>query len=174
MKSIVERRGSKVIPIKSTGHEKQRITVCLAVKADGWKKKPFQQFQWVVDAWKKINKESMKKSFETCEMATSNQDKVHCLGEGQPTEEAMVLLGKSNSSIEYVQWPTSDDNMQEETNIYNVQNVEDLTGKILEEGEVEIIMILGKKYAASFRGRLLFEECLYSRKYGILYAASVA
>ena len=43
--------------MKLTGHEKQRITVRLAVKADGWKMKPFQQFQWVVEAWKQINQE---------------------------------------------------------------------------------------------------------------------
>ncbi|PFX13576.1 Pogo transposable element with KRAB domain [Stylophora pistillata] len=39
--TTVEQRGSKTIPIKSTGHEKQRITVCLAVKVDGSKLKPF-------------------------------------------------------------------------------------------------------------------------------------
>ena len=33
--TTVEQRGSKTIPIKSTGHKKQRITVCLAVKTDG-------------------------------------------------------------------------------------------------------------------------------------------
>ena len=31
----------KTVPIKSTGHEKQRITVCLEVKADGYKMKAF-------------------------------------------------------------------------------------------------------------------------------------
>ena len=39
--TTVEIQGLKIVPIKSTGHEKQRITVCLAVKADGSKMKPF-------------------------------------------------------------------------------------------------------------------------------------
>ena len=34
-KATVTKQGAKIVPIKTTGHEKQRITVCLAVKADG-------------------------------------------------------------------------------------------------------------------------------------------
>ena len=37
----VDQCGLKTVPIKSTGHENQRIIVCLAVKADGSKVKPF-------------------------------------------------------------------------------------------------------------------------------------
>ena len=39
--TTVAKQGAKIVPIKTTGHEKQRITVCLAVKADGMKIKPF-------------------------------------------------------------------------------------------------------------------------------------
>ena len=39
--TTVDMKGSKVVPIKTTGHEKQSITACLAVKADGTKIKPF-------------------------------------------------------------------------------------------------------------------------------------
>ena len=39
--TTVDMTGSKVVPIKTTGHEKQRITVCLAVEANGTKIKPF-------------------------------------------------------------------------------------------------------------------------------------
>ena len=39
--TTVEIQGSKIVPIKSTGHEKQPITVCLAVKAHGSKMKLF-------------------------------------------------------------------------------------------------------------------------------------
>ena len=99
------------------------------------------QVQWVVEAWKYIDKEIVKQSFDTCGIATSNRDKAQCLGEGQPTVEARLLLGESNSSIEFVSRPTLDCNMQEETDIYNVQSVEDSTDRILEDDEVEIIMI---------------------------------
>ena len=39
--ATVDQRGLKTVPIKSTGHEKQRITVCVAIKAAGSKMKPF-------------------------------------------------------------------------------------------------------------------------------------
>ena len=40
-KTTVDQRGLETVPIKSTRHEKQRMTVCLAIKADGSKMKPF-------------------------------------------------------------------------------------------------------------------------------------
>ena len=39
--STIAVRGSKSVPILTTGHEKQRITVCLAAMADGTKLPPF-------------------------------------------------------------------------------------------------------------------------------------
>ena len=66
MESLVERQGSKVVQVTSTGHEKQRMTACLAVRADGSKMKPFKQVQWVVEAWKQIKKQIVKKSFDMC------------------------------------------------------------------------------------------------------------
>ena len=39
--TTVDSRGVHTVPIKTTGHEKNRLTVCLAVKADGTKMKPF-------------------------------------------------------------------------------------------------------------------------------------
>ena len=44
-------------------------------------------------------------------------------------------------SIEFVPRLTLLDNFQEETNIYDIHNLEDLTDKILEQSEVEIVMI---------------------------------
>ena len=40
-KTTVDQRGLKTVPIKSTGHEKQRMIVCLDIKADGSKMKSF-------------------------------------------------------------------------------------------------------------------------------------
>ena len=48
----VDRTGIKNVPIQSAGHEKQQITVCLAVRADGSKMKPF-----VVIPGKKVKSE---------------------------------------------------------------------------------------------------------------------
>ena len=35
--ATVTKQGAKIVSIKTTGHEKQHITVCLAVKGDGTK-----------------------------------------------------------------------------------------------------------------------------------------
>ena len=51
-KTTVDQRGLKTVPIKSAGHEKQRMTVCLAIKADGSKMKPI-----VVIPGKKVKSE---------------------------------------------------------------------------------------------------------------------
>ena len=40
----VDKRGAKDIPLKTTGHEKVRVSVCLAAKADGTKLKPLIVF----------------------------------------------------------------------------------------------------------------------------------
>lgn len=39
--TTVDKVGSKTVSIKTTGHEKEKVTVCLAEKADGTKLKPF-------------------------------------------------------------------------------------------------------------------------------------
>ena len=39
--TTVESVGKKDIPIKTAGHKKIRVSVCLAVKGDGTKMKPF-------------------------------------------------------------------------------------------------------------------------------------
>ena len=89
------------------------------------------QVQWVVEAWKQIDKEIIKKSFDTCGITTSDPDKIHCLGKGQPTEEARVHLGESNPSIEFVPRPTLEDIFQQKTDIYDIHNLEDLTIEII-------------------------------------------
>ena len=86
------------------------------------------QIQWIVDAWTKIGSAIIKKSFETCGITTSNVNKIHCLKEGQPTEEARMLLDE----------PTLDDDVYE-IEVENIENVDDLMEKIIEECEMEIL-----------------------------------
>ena len=42
--TTVDKVGSKTVSIKTTGHEKEKVSVCLAAKADGTKLKPFIMF----------------------------------------------------------------------------------------------------------------------------------
>ena len=43
--TTVEKKGSKEVPMKSTGHDKVRVSVCLTGKADGTRLKPFIVFK---------------------------------------------------------------------------------------------------------------------------------
>ena len=43
--TTVEKIGSKKVPMKSTGHDKVRVSVCLTGKADGTRLKPFIIFK---------------------------------------------------------------------------------------------------------------------------------
>ena len=42
--TTVDKTGSKDVPLKTTGHEKVRVSVCFAAKGDGTKLKPFVVF----------------------------------------------------------------------------------------------------------------------------------
>ena len=39
--STVQEHGAHTVHLKTTGHEKSKLTVCLTAAADGGKKKPF-------------------------------------------------------------------------------------------------------------------------------------
>ena len=96
------------------------------------------QTQWIVDAWTKIGSEIIKKSFETCGITTSDVNKIHCLKEGQPTEEARMLLDESSGNLEFIARPTLDDDVYE-IEVENIENVDDLTDNIIEDCEMEIL-----------------------------------
>ena len=81
------------------------------------------------------------KSFETCRITTSDYDKSHNMAEDQPTEKSQVLLDESNENLEIVPMPTLEDEVVDESEVFIIVNVEDLTEKILEESEIEIMRI---------------------------------
>ena len=72
-------------------------------------------------------------------MTTSDVNKIHCLKEGQPTEEARMLLDESSGNLEFIAGPTMDDDVYE-IEVENIENVDDLTDKIIEECEMEILL----------------------------------
>ena len=66
--TTLEKRGAHTVNLKSTGHEKSKITVCLTAAADGTKKKPFIVFKGAKREVKKLNEE-----FKTrCVVASSD------------------------------------------------------------------------------------------------------
>lgn len=66
--STVDKAGSKSVNLKSTGHEKSRISVCLTAKSNGEKLKPFIVFKGAKREVEKLNKEFSGK----CVVATSS------------------------------------------------------------------------------------------------------
>lgn len=63
-----EKRGVHSVHLKSTGHEKSKITVCLTATADGEKKKPFIVFKRAKRDVKRLNEEYQSK----CIVASSD------------------------------------------------------------------------------------------------------
>ena len=94
------------------------------------------QIQWVVDAWRKIDSEIIKKLFETCGITTSDVNKIYCLKEGQSTEEVRIFLDESSGNLEFIARPMLDDDIYE-IEVKNIENVDDLTDKVIVECEME-------------------------------------
>ena len=55
--TTVDKTGRKDIPLKSTGHEKVKVSVCLTAKADGIRLKPFIVFGGSMREYKSLNEE---------------------------------------------------------------------------------------------------------------------
>ena len=53
--TTVDKTGRKYIPLKSTGHEKVKVSVCLTAKADGTRLKPFIVFGGAMRECKSLN-----------------------------------------------------------------------------------------------------------------------
>ena len=79
--TTIEVRGAKEVPIKSTGHEKARVSVCLTAKGDGIKCKPFIVFKSKKKDVKRINEDKFLAS--KCYVATTEN--------GWMTEESTLL-----------------------------------------------------------------------------------
>ena len=65
--ATVESRGTRTVCLKTTGHEKAKVSVCLAAKADGSKMKPMIVFEGGKREVKKLNEEFRSK----CVIASS-------------------------------------------------------------------------------------------------------
>ena len=66
--TTVEATGAKDVPMKSTGHEKVRVSVCLAAKLEGTRLKPFIVF----GAAKRESKSLHDKHKRQCSVASSS------------------------------------------------------------------------------------------------------
>ena len=53
--TTVERNGAHTVNLKTTGNEKEKVTVCLTATADGNKKKPFFVFMGAKREVKQLN-----------------------------------------------------------------------------------------------------------------------
>ena len=65
--TTVDKTGSKDAPLKTTGYEKVRVSICLAAKGDGTKLKPFVVFAGA----KRENKALHKEYKRQCSVASS-------------------------------------------------------------------------------------------------------
>ena len=61
--TTVNKTGSKDVPLNTTGHEKVRVSVCLAAKCDGTKLKPFVVFAGAKHESKALHEEYKRQCF---------------------------------------------------------------------------------------------------------------
>ena len=99
------------------------------------------QVKWVIESWKKIDKDIIMKSFDTCGITSSDPDKIHCLSPGQPTEEARVLLNETNENLEFVAQPTHEESDYANDDVIMIEDETDLTEEILQESLVHISIV---------------------------------
>uniref|UniRef100_A0A1A8MYG5 DDE-1 domain-containing protein n=1 Tax=Nothobranchius pienaari TaxID=704102 RepID=A0A1A8MYG5_9TELE len=72
--STIDVRGTKSVALKTTGHEKSRLTVALAAKADGSKLKPFIVFRGAVREVKAMQQEITRAVIATSANGWMNED----------------------------------------------------------------------------------------------------
>ena len=88
---------------------------------------------------KKLDITIIRKSFDICWIAMIDDEKIHFLGEGQPTKKVRVFLKESVGIIEFERMPKLDDETRDESVFYQLEEVDDLTYKMLEEFELECL-----------------------------------
>ena len=96
------------------------------------------QVKWVVESWKKIEKDIIVKSFDNCGITCSDPDKIHCLSADQPTEEAQVLLNDRNEDLECVAQAILHDSDYDDVDTVRIEDETDLTEQIMQDGFIEI------------------------------------
>ena len=109
--TTVNATGSKDIPLKSTGNEKVRVTVCLTAKADGTRMKPFIIFQGAKREVAVLNEE-----FKNRCVVTSSSN-------GWMNEELTLMylkkfVGPFSFQKRLLAWDTFEAHMTEQLNSY--------------------------------------------------------
>ena len=95
--TTVESKGSRTVCLKRTGHEKVKVSVCLAAKADGSKMKPMTVFGRRKREVKKLNEELRSK----CVIASSGNA---WMNEGLTLIWADKVLGKFSFGRRLLAW----------------------------------------------------------------------
>ena len=95
----------------------------------------------MVESWKKIEKDIIVKSFDTCGITCSDPGKIHCLSADQPTEEGSVLLNYRNEDLECVVQATLHDSDYGDVDTVRIEDETDLGEQIIQYGFIEISAI---------------------------------
>ena len=99
------------------------------------------QVKWVVELWKKIEKDIIVKSFDTCGITYSEPDKIHRISPHQSTEEDRVLLNDRNEDLEYVAQATLNDSDYDDVDAVRIEDETDLTEQIIQDRFIDISVL---------------------------------
>jgi len=118
--TTVSQRGEREIMLKSTGHEKVRISVCLTAKADGSKLKPFIVFGGAKRECKELNTEFKNK----CVVVSS---KNAWMNEELTLHYVQTVLGKFSFNRRLLAWDSFEchmmDSVKQELSKGRIENV---------------------------------------------------
>ena len=117
---LSKKTGTKDVPLKTSGHEKVRITVCLTARGDGRKLKPF-----IVFAAAKRESKALREEFKSqCSISSS--------GNGWMNEELTLrwvkeILGRFSFNKRLLAWDTYEchmtDNVKQRLKDYKIDSV---------------------------------------------------
>ena len=102
--TTVDKTGARTVTMKSAGHEKCRVSVCLTAKADGSKLKPFIVFKNAKRETKTLNDK-----FKTrCVIVTSS---IFWMNNGLTTECTKKVLGTFSFGRRFLAWDSNECHM---------------------------------------------------------------
>lgn len=122
--STVDKVGKREICLKTTGHEKVRISVCLTAKADGSKLKPF-----IVFGGAKRESEALNKEFHSRCIVTSSSNA--WMNEGLTLKYVAEVIGRFSFTRRLLAWDSFE------------CHIMDSVKKVLTDSKVDSIIIPG-------------------------------
>ena len=164
--TTVEVTGSKEVAMKSTGHDKVRMTVCLVGKADGSKCKPI-----IVSKGGKRESKALHEEFKrTCSVTSSANA---WMNEGLTFRWCSDVLGQCTFRKRLVEWDSFEDHLTDEfRKTLTNSRIETV---IVPGGCTKYVQAPGVVWNKSFKGKIqeMYDDWLANEKHEYTAAGNI-